>query len=240
MNYSTLIPNENANRDCPLSQMLAQEVYDYYEAGDYLPSVPALAGRFAVNHQMVDCALNELVAAGLVERHDNDAVFVPLPTICYVVSKNVGFTEAFFAFGKTISSRVLYKTTELAHGGVAERLRVTEGTPVIKVEVLRTVENEPFSLISHFLVSGHGVEHELKHYESGSLYAFLNGIGIELHRGFSLVDVKLPRERDANLLRIPLAAPILRVKNLHFDTNRGRPFEYAIARFRADRIQLSM
>lgn len=240
MNYATLEHNGDAIYDYPLSKVIAQEMYHYYEAGSYLPSIQALARRFAVDWQTVNSAINELVAAGLVERHDNDAIFVPLPAVSYVLGKNARFAETFFASGKTISSKVLYKTVISANGGIAERLRITEDTPVIKLEVLRTVENGPFCVVSHFLVSIQGIEQEIERYDSGSLYTFFADLGIELYRGFSLINVALPQEEDAAMLQISPTVPILRVKSLHFDTDTGIPVEYAISRFRADQIQLSI
>jgi GntR family phosphonate transport system transcriptional regulator len=48
----------------------------------------------------------------------------------------------------------------------------------------------------------------------------------------------LPQGDDAKTLGMPQNRPVLRVKSVNVDDRDGTPVEYAIARFRADRIQL--
>jgi len=48
----------------------------------------------------------------------------------------------------------------------------------------------------------------------------------------------LPQGDDAKLLGMPQNRPVLRVKSVNVDERDGTPIEYAITRFRADRIQL--
>lgn len=48
----------------------------------------------------------------------------------------------------------------------------------------------------------------------------------------------LPQGDDAKLLGIAQTRPVLRVKSLNVLKQDGTPIEYAITRFRADRIQL--
>jgi GntR family transcriptional regulator, phosphonate transport system regulatory protein len=53
-----------------------------------------------------------------------------------------------------------------------------------------------------------------------------------------LVTSVLPQGDDARLLSMPQNRPVLRVKSLNLCSKTGEPVEYAITRFRADRIQL--
>ena len=59
-----------------------------------------------------------------------------------------------------------------------------------------------------------------------------------LRRTESLVTAVLPQGDDESLLGMPQNRPVLRVKSVNVDERDGTPVEYAITRFRADRIQL--
>jgi GntR family phosphonate transport system transcriptional regulator len=54
----------------------------------------------------------------------------------------------------------------------------------------------------------------------------------------SLVTATLPLGDDAGLLHMPQHQAVLRVKSVNVDVNTDVPLEYALTRFRADRIQL--
>lgn len=64
---------------------------------------------------------------------------------------------------------------------------------------------------------------------TGGGEGFFNGL---------LVTAVLPQGDDAKTLGMPQNRPVLRVKSVNVDDRDGTPVEYAITRFRADRIQL--
>ena len=59
-----------------------------------------------------------------------------------------------------------------------------------------------------------------------------------MRRSESLVTAVLPQGDDARILGMPQNRPVLRVKSVNIDQRDSRPVEYAVTRFRADRIQL--
>jgi GntR family phosphonate transport system transcriptional regulator len=75
-------------------------------------------------------------------------------------------------------------------------------------------------------------------YSEGSLHELLVQHCGARRRTESLVTAVLPQGDDAKLLGIAQTRPVLRVKSLNVLERAGTPIEYAITRFRADRIQL--
>jgi hypothetical protein len=76
-------------------------------------------------------------------------------------------------------------------------------------------------------------------HRSGSLHEFLKlRFGLELRRAESLITSVLPLGDDARLLQMSQSQPLLRVKSINLDVNSRTPVEYALARWRADRVQL--
>lgn len=221
-----------------IARRLEQEVARFYAPGDGLPSESALAVRFGVNRHTLRRAIDELVDAGLLERRHGRGVFVLDMQLDYHIGSGTRFTETLAALGLQAENRIVRKQTLPAIERVAQRLAIAAGEPVHWIETLRTSDARPVCVISHF-ISAQRFPLLDKQYQGGSLHGFLSSIhGCQLRRMESLVTAVLPQGDDARLLGMPQNRPVLRVKSVNVDNRDGLPVEYAITRFRADRIQL--
>jgi GntR family phosphonate transport system transcriptional regulator len=223
-----------------ISQLLEEEICSHYDAGDYLPAEHVLAARFTVNRHTLRRAVDELVAKGLLERQHGRGTRVLQTSLQYAIGANTRFTENLEALGLHPVSRVVRKLSLTASGGVARRLDLAEGAPVILIDTLREIEARPYCLISHFLPQ-EGLAAVFQDYQQGSLHQFLRDrFGLELQRTESLITAVLPMGDDASLLQMSQQQPVLRVKSINTDRHDGRPVEYSLARWRADLVQLHM
>ncbi|MFT6123049.1 MAG: GntR family phosphonate transport system transcriptional regulator [Oleiphilaceae bacterium] len=221
-----------------IRDVLVNEIAALYKQGDMLPSENDLAERFGVNRHTLRRAVDELVSDGLVERYHGKGVFILEPTINYAIGSKTRFTENLESLGHATASRVLRKQLVPARSGVASRLNIEEGEPVIFIETLREVAGKPFCIISHF-IPGAVCPAILEGYEHGSLHDFLKlHCDIELRRSESLISAVLTEADDASLLNMPKQAPILRVKSINLNINTDKPIEYSVTRFRGDATQL--
>jgi GntR family phosphonate transport system transcriptional regulator len=223
-----------------IRDVLVVEIQGLYKAGESLPAEGDLAHRFGVNRHTLRRAVDELVAEGLVERRHGKGVFVLEPSINYAIGSSTRFTETLQSQGRSTSSRVLRKQIVPARGTIATRLQLEEGEKVIFVETLRTVEDKPFCLISHFIPLNQFPD-VFERYDSGSLHQFITKhYGLDLKREESLISAVLPEAEDASVLNMPRQAPVLRVKSLNLEVSSNKPVEYAVTRFRGDSTQLSV
>lgn len=221
-----------------IAKLLKEEITSFLTPGKCLPSENELAERFGVNRHTIRRAVEDLIATGLLERRHGKGTFVLDWPVDYTVGKGTRFTETFESLGKSVSGRILHKLVFPARGGVATRLRLTENDPVIWIESLRLADDRPICVISHFLPQQVFPE-LLNEYQGGSLHEHLVvHYGSKLRRIESLVSAALPQGDDASLLSMPQNQPVLRVKSVNVDERDGTPLEYALTRFRADRIQL--
>lgn len=221
-----------------IARLLKEEIASFMKAGECLPSENELAERFGVNRHTIRRAVEDLIAVGLLERRHGKGTFVLDGPADYILGSGTRFTETFETLGKTASSRILRKLLIPARGGVATRLRLTEHDQVIWIESLRLADDRPICIISHFLPLQifPALQDE---YHGGSLHEHLaTRYGLKLRRIESLVSGALPQGDDASLLGMPQNQPVLRVKSVNVDERDGTPLEYALTRFRADRIQL--
>ncbi len=221
-----------------IAEQLRQDILHHFNPGDGLPSESDLAQRFGVNRHTLRRAVDELVEAGMLERRHGLGVFVLDHQLDYQIGHGTRFTENLAAMGLMAENRILRKQTLEAIPRVAERLQMTEGSKVHWIETLRLVDERPMCVISHFLPAQR-FPHLMDDYEHDSLHAFLQSHhGCQLRRTESLVTAVLPQGDDAKSLGMPQNRPVLRVKSVNVDERDGAPVEYAITRFRADRIQL--
>jgi len=221
-----------------IARSLEDDIQRFYKAGDFLPSEQELAIRFGVNRHTVRRAIEQLIKSGLVERqHGRGTIVLDLP-LDYTIAKVTRFTENLEQMGKATSSEIVRKLILPARDGVAHRLQLPENDDVIWIESVRSASHKPVCVISHFLPRAHFPD-LLTHYAGGSLHEFIqHHYGIALRRQESLVTAEIPQGDDAALLGMPVNRPLLRVKSVNVSTEDGTPLEYALTRFRADRIQL--
>jgi GntR family transcriptional regulator, phosphonate transport system regulatory protein len=221
-----------------IARHLERELNSAYAPGDALPSEADMAVRFGVNRHTLRRAIDELVDMGLVERRRGRGVFVLDTQLDYPIGAGTRFTENLAAMGLQAGNRILRKQTLPASERIAQRLEIGTAEPVHWIETLRTSDGHPLCVISHFIPAA-SFPRLFDDYLEGSLHRFLSSAhGCRLRRTESLVTAVLPQGDDARLLGMPQNRPVLRVKSVNLDERSGRPVEYAITRFRADRIQL--
>jgi GntR family phosphonate transport system transcriptional regulator len=221
-----------------ISEVLLNEIRTNYEPGDYLPSEQTLAGRFGVNRHTVRRAIDELVQDGVVERFRGRGTVVLDVPIDYPIQKNNRFTETLTKLGQKPVSQILKKEMIPASGGVAQRLKIEIGAQVVWMETLRFVKERPVGVSSQFLPLPYA-QTVFERYESGSLHQFLfERHGVRLRRDYSLITAVLPQEEDARLLKMSRRLPLLRMKNVNVEEESAIPVEYAVARARADAMQI--
>lgn len=220
-----------------IAEVLERDYVRQGSPGDRLPSEGELAARFGVNRHTLRRAVEELISDGLLERQHGVGIFVTDQLLDYRVGTNTRFTQTLADIGIATDTKVIRKMTVPASVGVARHLTLAPDEPVLWIETLRLADGLPFCVISHFFpVKPYSAT--LNSYENGSLHELLAKNYGTLRRTESLVTAVLPQGDDAKLLGITQNRPVLRVKSLNVLDRDGTPVEYAITRFRADRIQL--
>lgn len=222
-----------------VKQQLEEEIHRIYSSGDILPAEKDLAERFGINRHTVRRAIDGLVESGFVERIHGKGTIILDPAINYEINSKTRFTATLERQGRNTKTKVLRKAKIPAKDGVAKRLQLKIGQPVLFIETVRYVDDLPFCIISHFLpFEGHELAYN---YNSGSLHAFLKEYcQIELKRIESLISAVIPEFDDAKILKMPKQTPVLRAKSININVKTEQPVEYSVSRFRGDATQLSV
>lgn len=212
-----------------------------WEPGERLPSEMELCTMFGVSRTVIRQALSDMVHEGYVVRRMGKGTFVAEPKIREsLVQRLTGFYQDMAERGHEPVSQVLRQKIVPASGVVASHLEIEAGTPVIEIERLRFVEEEPIVLVTTYLPESlcpELIEQDLTHQ---SLYVYLEDrYGIEIAWGRRTVQAVPANEYEANLLQISKSAPLILLDSVSY-LEDGTPLEYYHALHRGDRSQFEV
>jgi GntR family transcriptional regulator len=225
-----------------LKQILLAEIEGHeLEPGTRLPGDHELCQRYEVSRTVVRQALSELESEGVIERIKGRGTFVSPPkTAEGLVQSLTGLYEDVALRGSTLRSDVRRLARVPADTQVAAELHLDPGQPVILIERLRFVDEEPWVLtVTHVperLAPGL-LDEDLTHQ---SLYALLEGkYGVRLARGHRSVEATTAGPVLARHLGIAEGAAVLALRSTSFGPD-GSPVESFVAYHRGDRSRFEV
>lgn len=200
-----------------------------WKPGDLIPSERELGEKYGISRMTARQALTDLVNEGLFYREQGKGTFVSQRKITQQLIRLTGFTEDIRARGQRPGTKVLSAEMRPADEATAERLRISPGTLIFRLQRLRLADDEPLAIelsqIS-FKDCERLLEEDLEH---NSLYRVLETqYGIPLMEADQELEAGLAGNEDAQLLKIPVGGSVLFTRRVTY-TERNQPIEYAKA-----------
>ncbi|MBN1290971.1 MAG: GntR family transcriptional regulator [Candidatus Latescibacteria bacterium] len=118
---------------------------DEYNEGDRLPTEPSLAKKLGVSRATLREALNHLEKDGLINRIHGLGTFITSkkPAITLNLSIPRSITEMIESLGFIPGTMTMKVTTETVFPDDCERLSISPGSKVIRIERVRTANSQP-------------------------------------------------------------------------------------------------
>jgi GntR family transcriptional regulator, phosphonate transport system regulatory protein len=206
--------------------------------GEKLPGETEIAARFAVNRHTVRRAIAELAGRGLVRAARGSGTFVEGGRLAYPISRRTRFSEIVGTAGREAGGRLVASRLEPADRAIARRLKVPKGTPVVRLDVVRSASGVPLCLGTNWLPAAR-VPDAAKIYEATRLITrMLAAVGIRDYRRHSTrVTAAVADAIEAARLDLSPGRPLLVVESVDV-TPDGKPIATATGRFAADRVEL--
>lgn len=202
--------------------------------GDVLPSEHQLCKDFTVSRTVVRQALAQLDNEGLVRRIKGKGTYVSHPkTGERLMHTLMGLYEDVRIRGGVVRSDVLRHAIVPASTEVAGQLGILAKSPVMVLQRMRFVDDEPWALSTAWLpehVGKHTVDVDMTR---ESLYLVLERNGISGATGWRSVEAVLADEVSAARLETQPGSALLKLRSVRRD-EQGMPFEYFEALHRGD------
>jgi GntR family transcriptional regulator len=201
-----------------------------FAPGSQLPSEFNLMSLLSVSRSTLREALRLLEAQGLIIRKRGLGTYVREQPITKDLSINFGITEMIVQAGMkpgTEDMGIQYKTASAA---AAEALGVTETTPVIEINRVRTANDQPvvwtLDILPAALLGSSSIS--AQDLETTSLYALLeNQFQIRIVQGISQISPVLATVETAAKLKVKRNTPLLCIAQTDF-ISEDRPILYSI------------
>jgi len=203
--------------------------------GDLLPGEHRLCEQFGVSRTVVRQALAQLEHQGIIERVKGKGTFVAhRKTAESLVHTLAGLYEEVASRGGHVHSEVRRQEIAPADDEVAEALDLAPGTPVVVIERLRYVDNEPWSWTTTYLPYEIGILVLDRDLSDQSLYALLAGQNIRAVRGVRSAEAATANEEQGSLLQVGEGQALLVLRSVAYDEHE-QPMEFFVAYHRGDR-----
>lgn len=219
-----------------LYETLARQV-SRLPAGAPLATERELCETHGVSRPTVRRALRQLELEQRIFRRQGLGTFVARPKIDLALALT-SLSEDMLAHGVVPGAKLIDISRLTADAEIGLQLGVEEGAEVLRVERLRLADGDPVAIEVLFVSAARfdGISAALG--LGKSFYRLLHtDYGVELASAQETVEAAAAGPREADLLGIPLAAPVLMLSRRTLDTS-GQPVEYVRSVYRADRFRL--
>jgi GntR family transcriptional regulator len=193
-----------------------------YAPGSQLPPELELIEMLGVSRATLREALRTLEEQGFIQRKRGLGTYVREQSIVKDLSINFGISEMITQAGLAPGSTEVNIVTDHAHGTVATALGVDEGTPVVRIERIRTANKRPVvwsaDIVTVDLLKEQTITPELLARQS--LYSLLEEIAqIRVTRGAAQLYPVLASSEMARNLAVQKGTALMRFTQIDYDAD---------------------
>jgi GntR family transcriptional regulator len=214
-----------------------------YTRGARLPTEFELCRMFEASRVTVQQALALLEKDGLIRREQGRGTFYLGEPPESSKTKLSGLLESVMKYRAGAYARVLGKRIVPATPRVAERLRLSPEAPVVSIDRVGIVDEQPILFIAAFLPADIGApllaeDGELS--QRKTIVSILRDkYGIPVASVHQTIGAVLADPSFAQALGVEAGEPVLEVERTYFEA-KGRPVNFSIAFYRTDRYRFEV
>lgn len=216
--------------------LLAEIKRQKLQPGDRLPGDHELCQIHDVSRTVVRQALSELEAEGVIKRSKGRGTFVAPPkTDKGMLGSLTGLVEDVASRGGgVVRSQVFRQEVEPASSEVAAKLGLVAGAPVIVIDRLRFLDDEPVVFTTTYIAEALAPDLVHDDLREDSLYRLLRAkYRANPVRAVRSIEAVLAQGVLAKRLGVDPGSPLLVLRNVSFD-ERDAPLEMFVSYHRGD------
>lgn len=207
--------------------------------GGPVPSEARLCAQWQGSRAPVRQALATLRAEGLIGGGRGKPPVVRRQSISQPFDTFLSFSRWADDLGHTPGQRTIEIALRSASAEVAEALEIRKGQRVVQLLRLRLLDERPTMIERTTFVEHYGRMLFDYDCDSGSIYGYLIGRGLEVGVARHVIDAVGADEIDVRLLDLVPGAPLLRERRVARAAD-GSPFEYSEDRYRPDIVTFAI
>ncbi len=219
---------------------IRDQVLDQLETmapGEPLPPERELAARLGVSRMTLRRALDELVSAGRAVRRQGAGVFATGPKVDQSLAAT-SFSVEMRRRGLEPGARTLGSETIPAGARVGQRLEVSPGDPVLRVERLRLADGSPMAIEMLHVPTDVVPGLDGPDLVDRSFYEVLAlKYDVRISGGVQTIEPTVTDAEESDRLEVPLHSPALLFERASRDQD-GRVVEYVRSVYRGDRYRI--
>lgn len=193
--------------------------------------------RFGVNRHTVRSAIASLVREGVLRAEQGRGTFaVGRKRLTYPIARRTRFSAGLRNQAHETLAYMLRSRIEPAEADIAAALGVEPGASLIRLESLSEADGVPISRATTWFESARFAGIASLFQSSGSMTATLAGFGIaDYVRRSTTITARHAGDGDIADLKLSPGAIVLETAYVSAEPD-GRPFQYSLTRFAADRV----
>jgi GntR family transcriptional regulator len=229
----------------PLWRQIADRLRDSiamgeFKPGDVLPSESMINAAFNVSRATARASLERLRQEGLIRRQSGRGSFVLPPRVEQPVNELASFSEDMRRRGLRASYATFSAAEAPASAEAAEALGLPERATAFAIRRLLLADDEPIAMSESWLAPWVVASRRApspEELDAKSLYAWLGEqFGVRIAGATEYIEAAIADPAMARRLEVVHGSPLL-VARRRSHTEDGRPVEYAIMHYRADRYR---
>ena len=206
---------------------------------EQLPSERELARDLNISRMTVRQAVRELIAEGAIYTAPGRGTFLATGEVTQQLVGLTSFSQEMTKRGLVPASRLLEAEGVTDHE-IAARLRLLPDEPIARIRRLRLANGEPMAIETTHLPLTLCPGLLIMDLERGSLYELLQRVfRLRFGAASQTITAEAARPATARLLGLTDGEPVL-VMERSSELDNGRPFEYVLSWYRADRYHFAV
>lgn len=212
-----------------------------YDRTGMVPAETALAEEFGVNRHTVRAALAALAQEGIVRAAQGRGTMITQrDKFDFPIGRRTRFTEGIGEQARELKGILLSSSRELATPELSDRLQLARGEEVLRLDGIRKADGRAVSRSTMWFPSERFAGIDKAFAETGSITRALSACGVEDYlRDVTEISAVHAEPDDVAHLELTPGAIVLVTRAVNTDP-QGRPIQFAVTRFPADRVQFTI
>lgn len=212
-----------------------------YDKTGMVPAETALAEEFGVNRHTVRAALSALAQEGIVRAAQGRGTMITQrDKFDFPIGRRTRFTEGIGEQARDLKGILLSSSRETATPDLVKQLQLTPGEQVLRLDGVRKADGRAVSRSTMWFPAGRFEGIDKAFTQTGSITRALKLCGVDDYlRDVTEISAVHAEPDDVAHLELTPGAIVLVTRAINTDPD-GRPIQFAVTRFPADRVQFTI